>query len=520
MKIPKCPRCDRKMSKNGHAPSGKQRYICDANVAGCGNASPRDLTPAGKKREKRTPLVFHRNVEGATTLLITAAQNATPVHPGFVRAIQALLNERGGELIVVPVRYKNPTSRWTASQANEEVWAPELGPFLCNERKRLNKNLILLGDVKTQPTAIQPLSGYEALTQGESGILAHTKLALRTIPTPQNKYPKLMTTTGAITLPNYTDSKAGKLGEFHHTLGACLVELKGRRFHLRQINYDLKSDSFTDLTRTYHGDGTVTDADAPLALVMGDTHVDSIDADVFDATFGDNGIISALKPRALVWHDLMDGYSVNPHHYGNVFVSMAKAQNARADVRAELERAVRFVIAHTPEATESFVVPSNHNDFLTRWIMSTNPHTAPGNFEFWCETALAMARGTKLDERGTTTPEPFAYWGRKLAEGMPVKFLSRDESLNLGGVELGMHGDQGPNGARGSIKNLRRIGVKTIIGHTHSPGIDEGCYQVGTSTARKLEYTSGPSGWLNTHAVVYANGKRCLIHIIEGEWRL
>ena len=83
-----------------------------------------------------------------------------------------------------------------------------------------------------------------------------------------------------------------------------------------------------------------------------------------------------------------------------------------------------------------------------------------------------------------------------------------------------MHGDKGPNGARGSRMNLRRIGVKSIIGHTHSCGIEEGCYQVGTSTALNLEYTSGPSSWLNTHCVVYASGKRSLINIIEGEWRL
>jgi hypothetical protein len=84
-----------------------------------------------------------------------------------------------------------------------------------------------------------------------------------------------------------------------------------------------------------------------------------------------------------------------------------------------------------------------------------------------------------------------------------------------------MHGDRGPNGARGSIKNLRRIGVKSIIGHSHSPGIDEGCYQVGTSTSLvpRLQQ-SGPSSWLNTHCLVYANGKRTLINIINGEWRL
>jgi len=59
-----------------------------------------------------------------------------------------------------------------------------------------------------------------------------------------------------------------------------------------------------------------------------------------------------------------------------------------------------------------------------------------------------------------------------------------------------------------------------VIGHTHSPGISEGCYQTGTSSLLKLGYTSGPSSWLNTHCSVYSNGKRSLISIIDGKWKL
>jgi hypothetical protein len=105
---------------------------------------------------------------------------------------------------------------------------------------------------------------------------------------------------------------------------------------------------------------------------------------------------------------------------------------------------------------------------------------------------------------------------RKLAR---VRVLDEDESFRLGGVELGMHGDRGPNGSRGSIRNLRRIGVKSIIGHSHSPGIDEGCYQVGTSTRLRLEYNHGASSWLNCHCILHADGKRQLVVIVDGYWR-
>ena len=52
-----------------------------------------------------------------------------------------------------------------------------------------------------------------------------------------------------------------------------------------------------------------------------------------------------------------------------------------------------------------------------------------------------------------------------------------------------------------------------IIGHSHTPGINKGVYQVGHSTDG-MNYAKGHSGWMNTHCVIYPNGKRSLIHIL------
>lgn len=522
MSAPRCPKCNRPMNRGAKTPSGKPRWTCrggDSDRTYCYSTTDAKATASKRqdgKRSAKTP-VFKRTLGGVTRLLITAAQNATPAHKAFVKAMEMFCETQNADILAVPLRYKNPTSRWTASQANEDVWADEFLPYLCNQRKRLNKNLVVLGDVKVQPTAVSPLTGFESLTHGESAIIGHPKLQLTTVATPQNRMPKILTTTGVATMRNYTDSRAGKQGEFHYTLGAALVEIKGKKFHLRQINADKQTGGFTDL-ETHYVENTAVGASAPLALVMGDTHVDFISAAVARATFGRGGMVDTLRPKTLVWHDLLDGYAVNPHHSGNPFNAIAKVQNNKADARAEVLRALRFVEANTPQGVASVVVPSNHDDFLTRWVLSQDWRDAPGNAEFYLESALAMVRGTKLDETGTTYPQPFAYWGRKLAPS--VRFLEPDESFSVADIELGMHGDRGPNGSRGSRKNLRRIGVKSIVGHTHSPGIEEGCYQVGTSTGLKLEYTRGPSGWLNTHCLVYATGKRTLINIIDGEWRL
>lgn len=462
--------------------------------------------------------VYSRDLKPAKRYLITAAQNATPVHAAWWRVLQTMVKKLGAELLVIPMRYKNPTSQWSGSQQNAEHWAEEIRPFLWNVRHNLNANLTVLADLKIQPTASSPLTGAEAVSLDSSGIIGHTKLQLRSIPTASGRMAKLLTTTGACTVSNYTDSRAGRIGEFHHSLSAILVEVDGRRFHLRPVHFDAKTKSCTDLDVRYTEKGAGK-APRPLALVMGDTHVDAICPLVERATFGKGGMVETLRPQHLIWHDLLDSYSVNPHHFGNPFNAVAKRQAGADDARAEVQRAIEFVRKRTTKDMASVVVGSNHNDMLRRWVVSNDWKRDPVNAEFYLETALAMVRGTKMTGKGTEYPDPFAHWFRQA--GVPnSRVLDADESFMLAGVELGMHGDQGPNGARGSIRNLRRIGVKSIVGHSHSPGIDEGCYQSGTSTRLKLEYNHGASSWLNANVLEHADGKRQHLFIIEGKWRL
>lgn len=516
------------MFKGPLAPSGKIRWMCRAARSEGRRYCYSTTSPASPARKQsgkvagtstsKKDTVYKRKLSDSKVYVITAAQNGTPIHEVFWGCLKTAAKHRGAELLVIPIRYKNPTSEWTESQANEEQWATEVVPYLWNVRKALNENLVVMGDIKTQPTASDPLSRCDPMTGGASGIIGHVKVALRSIPAPANKMPKIMATTGACTVANYTDSKAGKLGEFHHTLAALIVEVKGKKFHLRQLYYDGKTQSFTDLDTRYYED-RVAKAPRPLALVMGDTHVDFIDPAVEQATFGKGGMTETLKPRHLVFHDLLDGYSVNPHHNGNPFNAIAKMMSGKDDVAAEVKRACHFVKDRTPEDCLSLIVPSNHDDFLRRWIVSHDWKSDPKNAEFYLATALEMVRGTKMGKGGTVYPSPFPMIFPQVVDTSNIRLL-KGESFTLGGIALEMHGDRGANGARGSIKGFKRIGVRTIIGHSHSPGIEDGCVQIGTSTYLSLEYTGGPSSWLNAHCLVHEDGKRQLIIIVDGSWRL
>jgi hypothetical protein len=347
----------------------------------------------------------------------------------------------------------------------------------------------------------------------------HTKLQLRSVPTLPGKLPKLLTTTGApAPFPTTPTRRAGKLGEFHQTLGAVLVEVRGKRFHIRQFNADKLTGEFIDLDKHFTA-GKVSKAGRAKALIMGDTHVDAVCPNVVRATFGEGGMVELLRPEVLVWHDLLDGNSINPHHRGNPFISVAKRHTSMDVARDEVMRALAFVDQYTKDCT-SVIVSSNHDDFLQRWLSASDWRTDPTNAEFYLETALAMVKAAKGGDEAEKL-SAFAYWARQyFGKREDVRVLKPDESFNVAGIELSLHFDRGPNGSRGSIKNLRRIGTKTVGGHSHSPGTDEGATQVGTSTALRQGYTVGPSSWMNAHCTIDALGKRCLQFIINGEFRL
>lgn len=499
-----CPRCAYKVHKKGYH-KGIQRWKCRAcqwhGVDCVEDAERRVATFKGSRR-----------------FVITSAQNATPIHKSFLAALKVYCEATGAKLLVVPFRYHNPTSIWTERDQDNDWWDAALVPHLVDQRVQLCRGLVLLGDIKTQPTAVSPLTGFESLAGPDSAIIGHPKLELTTVATPQHAMAKILTTTGAITKANYIPSKAGKKAEFHHIFGACVVEIGKDKYHIRQINA-ASNGSFQDLDTVYTSTGT--HPGTVDALIMGDLHEELVDPNVVAATFTrSDSIVKTLKPKRLVWHDVHEFYSRNHHHRGEVFINYAKHHAGADNVEKALDGTFAFIDKHTPPGVTNIFVPSNHPDALARWVKEADPKNDPENAVFWARTFEAMCLHSKMGKAGATTVDPFAYWGkRKLKCADRSIFLNRDQSYTVHGIELCHHGDKGINGARGSRAALAKIGVKTVIGHSHSPGIVHGCMQVGTSSYLRLEYNKGPSSWMQTHALIYGTKKRSLIFIIDGDWR-
>jgi Bacterial regulatory helix-turn-helix protein, lysR family len=501
----------------GMAPSSLSQGIDRVRAKSTGERQAKALTRAAVAAQDRAPVPCVA-WKKSSVYVITAAVNATPVHTPFWEALGRYAKHRGATLVVVPLRYKNPTSAWTNDQEHDDWWAPETASYLYSEGVDVAKGLRLLANVRTQPTAQNPLQGMDSITGSKSGIVAHPKLALTTVPTPQGDLPKIMTTTGACTVPAYSPTAAGAKGDFHHTIGALVVELQDGLFHLRHIN--AKADgSFIDLCHEYTSD-SVTQAAPALALVLGDLHVDFVDPLCDKATFGPGGMVETLRPKELVMHDVLDMYAGSHHHVKDPITQYAKHMAGRGNVLHEVKRCFEYIDTRLPSDTACTIVGSNHNEHLGRWVRETDPRKDPENAIVWAELYSAMCQNARIGVSGLETIDPVTFLAKKhMISFNRVLFAGRSGRV-LAGIELGLHGDRGPNGTRGSRKALSKIGVKSIIGHSHSPGIEGGCYQTGTSSRLTLEYSAGcPSSWLNTHCVVYANGKRALLHVIQGQWR-
>jgi hypothetical protein len=435
--------------------------------------------------------------------IISWAQNASPHHPGFL----ASLRKFTGTLLVIKGRYKNPTSIFIDPDQDDDSWyAPELVPFLVESRIQLCPNLCLYGDIKTQPTAARPLSGFEVFCGQNSGIMGHPKRALDVVPS-ATRMPRVLATTGACTLPNYSDSKAGIKGEAHHVIGALIVEVQADGiYHLRHVSAGPKGD-FIDLDTHYTPDG-IYRARRAESLTLGDVHRPREDPQVMEAT---RDLVTTLRPKRIVTHDVLDFGARNHHDKG-----LRKAfEKRRALVQSEVLEATQWLNrAANWGDHEVIVVASNHNEAFARWLDDYKQD--PENHRYWCEV---WARMYEAFEREGRWPDPFALEASRLGLSERIRFLGRNESLNIKGVEHGYHGDQGINGSRGSSLSYAKLGCKTNTGHSHTPRIIDGNFTAGVTAPLDHGYNLMPSSWLNAHIHLDARGKRQMIIIVHGRYR-
>lgn len=470
-----------------------------------------------------------REIGKAKTFIFGCAVNNMGANGAFVSAVERLAEETQGRILSCPIMYINPrragesagdakarVDRW-GRQEPEEWWDERLRPYMINSEIRPHPLLSLMAR-KVQATANNPLPAkIDGRTKGRSAVTGHPQVSMRTVSTPGAKLPKQLWSSGAFTRPDgYSDTDAGDMAEFHHSEAAVIAQVQGDEFYLRNITWD--GESFIDLDRRYYADRTEP-APRPEALVTGDTHAPyGLDPVVRAATYGAGGLIERYQPKRVMWHDLADSEFCNPHEWADRLTHAIAAMDGRGSGHQEFMDLAGFVDS-VPGGPEYYVVPSNHDMFLDRWLNAGERNVTPENEELYY-TLNAQARRHYRKNGNLPTFLEMALRPRMKSGRTDITFLPLENEFSVLGVLLGQHGHKGPGGARGGLKNMSKIGTRGIFGHIHGPGIWQGAYFVGTNSILRPRYIHGsPSNWLHTDALLHANGYRQLLTLINGRHR-
>lgn len=382
----------------------------------------------------------------------------------------------------------------------------------------LNTNLCI-STVKLSAKHVDPATSMGRIaSKNGTFVFASPKQRLKAIPVSNKKFPHFVMTTGAVTLPdystdNYMSGRTAFIAEHDHVMGGLIIEVvDDDRYHFRQVQMG-ENGSLIDLGVRYNPDDSVEQV-APEAFVLGDWHSGATDPTARSAW---EEVVTLLDIQRLIMHDLFDGDSINHHERKNVVSRAQKVRDNRHDLKNELRNLVTDLDYLTNLVNEVVVVKSNHDEFLDRYLMSGYYVKDPQNHRYALDLAkIAMDGGDPLQ----FAVNDLCDSEQEKVFNKHIRWLDRDEDYKIAGIQLGAHGDLGANGSRGGIKSIEAAYGYSVTGHSHTPEILRGAWQVGTSSFLKLDYNRGPSSWLHSSCLVYPDGSRQLINSINGEWRL
>jgi hypothetical protein len=453
--------------------------------------------------------------------ILTAAQDDTDIHPRFWSNLQAFATYLGAELHVAGFTYQQirHSDRMTLSAS----YRAEVRPFLRFDPLDCGP-VLFCAEMNTLPTAARPLSGLAAYSRGRDAVFPHAKIAYETVPQMPGAHVPSIMTTGAVTVPNYIAKKAGLKAEFHHILGATLVEVDGSgAAWCRQISATADG-SFQDLDRTVRG-GKISTGNRIKAATFGDIHLPSVGEDVFAALWGPSAgsLVEALRPEYAFFQDLLSFEQASRHVDNDPLHRAKMVHRGHSGMEAHVRAGTSFLRATARDFCRSVMVESNHDDRLLQWARRDADRRDVENVAYWhrCNLAALEASAAGLDGFN------LLRWALKEADPRRLEgidFIPMGGSFVIcqdsGGIECGMHGHQGPNGSRGSAVGLSRMATRITIGDKHSPQIADGVYVAGMTGDLDQGYNTGPTSWRRAHVLAYPNGKRTIItQAPDGRWR-
>lgn len=426
--------------------------------------------------------------------IISSAQTASPCNIQLLKNIETYAKFIDAEIGIIATRYKNPTSLW---REEGEVWDTATHRYLTATRQQLHKQLIVLADLKIQATAPNPTNGIECFGDSASIIVGAPKIEMRVVASLDNQPQKFLHSTGSVTAPSFTDTVAGGKAAEHHSYGFIVVEIESEDIvHIRNVSAS-EDGSFNDLI--YRVDNEQVTEETQDCMIWGDSHFAQKNNKVTEAF---RKVTTDLGVTTSVLHDIFDSQSMNVHNIKNPIVQHQLMTEDKDDFKKELQQMYKELNWFETNMKETIVVSSNHDDMVDRALVQSDWKDNLKNAVIFTEMLLL-----KLNGKADKGVIPF-FINKKYKT---IKALGLDDSYIRHGIELGMHGHAGPNGSKGNILSFSRLASKTVIGHSHSPAIKGGCYQVGLTCGMSHGYNHGLSGWSYASCLLNKHGKRQMI---------
>lgn len=476
---------------------------------------------------------------------LTSAQNNTHPHPGFksARTYMQWLGERRGDTAEVIVGtfsyaldvYGAKAVKRGSYKPQDELWYhPEILPFIRDESIELAPGLVWCGEMNILPTATNPLSRLEDYNGRNSNIVPHVKHALESVASLPDEPTKFNFATGTITQRNYIQKRAGILAERKHSYGGVLAEVDSDgNWYVRQIQfgtrgelYDIGPSGYRAVRVTGETVEVIKASEPPKrtwleAITWGDIHASEMALWVRVLGWGRGGMLDQLAPRKQFMHDLFSMRSRSHHEWKNFHRHFEKFVRGEGGVEDEIRITADFVKESARPWLETLVVRSNHDQHLEQWLNEGRVDLDPENATYFTRLQLEKLRAIEAGDRDFNVLE-FAL--RRAGIPKRVRFLGEDESFvicksaDFVGIECGLHGHLGPNGARGSTRGLMRLGRPSNKAHDHRATWADSTLS-GGACSLDFPYMRGPTAHSISHVLTWSNGSRQILTMWGNKFR-
>lgn len=185
------------------------------------------------------------------------------------------------------------------------------------------------------------------------------------------------------------------------------------------------------------------------------------------------------------------------------------------DLADELKLTADFIAAIGSERRNTWIIESNHDRHLDRYLTETDWKKNLENAETFLAINLAHVRSLKEGNRNFSA----LSYALRLANPAANFIKSQmTESLRFFKTYYQLHGDKGSNGSPGSNTNFKRMGLDIAAAHDHSPSKHRQLTRLGCIIDTPPHARSS-NNLGHSICIEQPDGSMQLIPIVDGKWR-